>query len=285
MSLLFRPESLSELHELLSRQNCEKHFLAGGTDWIIKNRGKISSNSVVIDISKIGDFCGIEIVGSVLRVGSMETMSRIHSNQAIQKYAAALADAASAMGSVQIRNMATIGGNVANASFAADTPCALASLCASAVVASRYGEHRLAVEEMSDGANNNKLADGEYIKYFEIPLREGYVSAFKKIGSRTAVSIARLNMAISARWDGDVFADARVYVGTLGHPARRCGAAELSLCSPDSSRCEVFKKALENLTEEMIPGRSTLPYKKAAIKALGEDTLALLAMRAGGGLL
>ena len=45
------------------------------------------------------------------------------------------------------------------------------------------------------------------------------------------------------------------------------------------------KKALENLAEEMIPGRSTLPYKKAAIKALGEDTLAVLAMRAGGGLL
>ena len=94
MSLLFRPESLMELHELLSRQNCEKHFLAGGTDWIIKNRGKISSDAAVIDISKIGDFYGIEIVGSVLRIGSMETMSRIHSNQAIQKYAAALADAA-----------------------------------------------------------------------------------------------------------------------------------------------------------------------------------------------
>ena len=278
MTELLVPLSMEEfLSSLTANAKLEKHFVAGGTDWLVKNRESLSEKSAVFDLSKIAELRGIEIDDQSLRLGAMETMTSIHSNKLIKQYAEALSDAASSMGSVQIRNRATVGGNLANASPAADTPCALAALDASVTVLSPSASRKLSIEEVLDPRPNiNSLADCEIIKEFSLPIRNGYVSAFKKIGSRSEVSIARVNMALSARYEDGIFSDVRVFVGTLGNAAIRCPGAEKALTLPHSLREQGFKKAVSEFAEQMIPGRSTLPYKKSALQALAEDLLAVL---------
>ena len=282
MSLLLRPVSIKELLRAYN-ESCaaEKHLVAGGTDWVIKYRGKLSDDSLVLDLSMVEEMRGIKICGGGLFIGAMETMSAINKNRSVKIYASALADAASAMGSLQIRNRATLGGNLANSSPAADTPSALAALDASVIIASVSGERISSIEGVIKAPEVNALGEGEVIRGFSIPLREGYVSAFRKIGSRSEVSIARLNMAASAHCREGIFYDSRVYVGTLGSPAKRCTDAEKALETDPAMRLQALKCALADFAEKTIPGRSTLPYKKSAVQALGEDILAMLLQRCG----
>ena len=283
MENLVRPRSLAELMKALSA--APKHALvAGGTDWVVKNHGQIGADLVIIDLAPVREFYGISLDGGTLRIGAMETMTTINSDENVKKYAAALCDAASVMGSLQIRNRATLGGNLANASAAADTPSTLAALGARVKVCSPRGERTVTIEEaLGAKPNTSALAANEVIAAFEIPVAEKRVSAFKKIGSRSEVSIARLNMAVSARSEGGLFCGVRVYVGTLGSAARRCAVAEEALGLSAAERAAALREALAEFAGKSIPGRSTLPYKRSAIQALGLDVLALLAARAAGG--
>lgn len=277
MSMIFRPKSLAELFGAY-RPGAE--MVAGGTDWVIKRHGRLASDAAVIDLSLIGELKGTCLENGALRVGAYETMTALHRNADVRRHASALADAAYVMGSEQIRNRATVGGNVANSSPAADTPPAFAALGTTVVTASARGERRLSIEEVV-GRDKNYLNDGEVIKEFLIPVDAKRVSAFLKIGSRSQVSISRINIAVSAIPDGEAYKDALVYVGTLGLAAKRCEKAEAALAKPDFETA--MQDALCEFAARAIPGRSTLPYKQSALRALALDICAKLAKRAGGG--
>jgi carbon-monoxide dehydrogenase medium subunit len=210
-------------------------------------------------------------------------MTAIAEHEEIRCHASCLAQAAASVGSWQIRNRATLGGNLANASPAADTPVALAVLDAVAILISPRGVRKLLTRDIPTGPNTTVLELDELIASFRVPLKPSRISAFSKVGSRSQVTIARLNLAVSALFDGDgKFGNPRVFAGTLGIAARRCSAAEkiLSqtetrhLTTPDVSGS--FCAALATAVEEAIPGRDSLPYKRSAIQALGLDVLTAL---------
>lgn len=276
MSTLERPKTLAELFGVL---RCGAEMVAGGTDWVIKRHGRLEDGAAVIDLSLVSELKGIRLENGKLHIGAMETMTALHSSDIVRSCASALADAAYVMGSEQIRNRATIGGNVANSSPAADTHAPLAALGATAAVASADGERFIAVEDVI-GRNENSLAAGEVIKEFIIPVQPDRISAFLKIGSRSQVSISRINIAVSARPEEGVYKDARVYVGTLGSAAKRCEEAEAALGRRGFER--TFQEALCEFASRMIPGRSTLPYKQSALRALAADICSILGERAEG---
>ena len=277
MNALERPRTLDELFSIY-RPGME--FVAGGSDWVIKNHGRLAGGTSVADLSLMEELKGISFEGGLLRIGAMETMTDLHRSRLVRKYASALADAAYVMGSEQIRNRATVGGNVANSSPAADTPAPLAALGARAVTASAAGERALTIEEVLV-RNKNRLAAGEIIKGFVIPADESRVSAFLKIGSRSQVSISRINIAVSARYEDGLYKEARVYVGTLGSAAQRCAGAEAALGAPGFE--EGFPEELCAFAASAIPGRPTLPYKQSALRALAQDVTVLLMKRTGRG--
>ena len=277
MNALERPRTLPELFSVWRPGLV---LVAGGTDWVIKHHGRLAEGVSVADLSVIEELRGIALRDNTLHIGAMETMTRLHSNQLVKRYAAAVADAAYVMGSEQIRTRATIGGNVANSSPAADTPASLAALGARAVLASRGGERTLPVEELV-GRNQNSLAEGEIIKEFTIPADDSRISAFMKIGSRSQVSISRINIAVSGIPAGGLFKEARVYVGTLGSPAKRCREGEAALQGSGAEKA--LQDALCVFAASAIPGRSTLPYKQSALRALALDVTAVLRKRAGEG--
>lgn len=274
-----RPRTLLELFSVFKPGT---ELVAGGTDWVIKRHAKLTDDAVVIDVFAVDEMQGISLEGEnteggFLRIGALETMTSLHRNPLVRRYASALADAAYKMGSEQIRNRATVGGNVANSSPAADTPPALAALGAEAVLASGGGERIVPVEDVL-GRNRNTLASCEIIKEFRIPLDVNRVSAFLKIGSRSQVSISRVNLAVLARCTDNLFKDARVFVGTLGLAARRVPGAEEALSAAGFD--ETFPAALATFAAEAIPGRPTLPYKQSALRGLAQDICVLLSQRA-----
>lgn len=274
-----RPRTLLELFSVFKPGT---ELVAGGTDWVIKRHAKLADDAVVIDVFAVDEMQGISLEGEnteggFLRIGALETMTSLHRNPLVRRYASALADAAYKMGSEQIRNRATVGGNVANSSPAADTPPALAALGAEAVLASGGGERIVPVEDVL-GRNRNTLASCEIIKEFRIPLDVDRVSAFLKIGSRSQVSISRVNLAVLARCTDNLFKDARVFVGTLGLAARRVPGAEEALSAAGFD--EAFPAALATFAAEAIPGRPTLPYKQSALRGLAQDICVLLSQRA-----
>ena len=274
-----RPRTLLELFSVFKPGT---ELVAGGTDWVIKRHAKLADDAVVIDVFAVDEMQGISLEGEnteggFLRIGALETMTSLHRNPLVRRYASALADAAYKMGSEQIRNRATVGGNVANSSPAAYTPPALAALGAEAVLASGGGERIVPVEDIL-GRNRNTLASCEIIKEFRIPLDVNRVSAFLKIGSRSQVSISRVNLAVLARCTDNLFKDARVFVGTLGLAARRVPGAEEALSAAGFD--ETFPAALATFATEAIPGRPTLPYKQSALRGLAQDICVLLSQRA-----
>ena len=154
-----RPRTLLELFSVFKPGT---ELVAGGTDWVIKRHAKLANDAVVIDVFAVDEMQGISLEGEnteggFLRIGALETMTSLHRNPLVRRYASALADAAYKMGSEQIRNRATVGGNIANSSPAADTPPALAALGAEAVLASEGGERIVPVEDVL-GRNRYTLA-------------------------------------------------------------------------------------------------------------------------------
>jgi carbon-monoxide dehydrogenase medium subunit len=292
----FIPGSLDELLALLKERNIRNEsppiFVAGATDWTVRLRNdenlRFPEDAVFADLSGIEELKGITPGSGEIRIGATATMTSVSENESVRRYAACLAQAASSVGSWQIRNRATLGGNLANASPAADTPAALAALDAFAVLVSSRGERELPVCAVPAGLNATALEPGELITAFRIPLSPIRISAFKKVGSRSQMSIARLNLAVSAVPADGKLENVRVFAGTLGSAVLRCSSAEKILSqmtvenlSSDrngkiSSDLDEFREALVAAVEEAIPGRSTLPYKRSAIRALGLDVTAML---------
>ncbi|MDR1574700.1 MAG: FAD binding domain-containing protein [Treponema sp.] len=285
MNALYTPESLSGLLALLAEHAGGCVLVAGGTDVLAKRSRSITAdhqtNPSIIDLSRVDEMRGIALRDDTLRIGALETMTAISENALVMKYAACLAAAAERIGSWQIRNSATIGGNIANASPAADTPPALAALDATALAVSPRGSREVPVSGAFAAANRSVLEKDEVIAELRIPLTPRRISAFGKIGSRRELSIARLNLAVAISAEAPLPASARVFAGTLGKAALRCPGAEAALQGPaslDGVR-DAFCAALAAAVETAIPGRSTLPYKRSAIQALGEDVLDMLDRR------
>ena len=253
---------LSLLHELGGRAS----IVAGGTDWVI-SRGKspLSAGCVAVDISKVEEMRNICIEGDTLLVGASVTMAELASDGCVAAHARALAEAALSVGSPQIRSRATVGGNAANASPAADTVVALSALDAFATVASAGSIREVPVGSIASGIGKNSLMDGEVITGFKIPLSKGSASAFVKLGSRFGMSIARLNAAAFI-CEGT----ARVRIGTLGVRPVASQAAEDALLRGDAC---AFSDALAAAVDEAIPGRYSQKYKRTAVTAFGEDLM------------
>ena len=278
MAWLSTPASLTELKELLG--GAEVRLVAGGTDWFVQEPREFPDTSRLVDLSGVAEMKGVTREGARLRIGAGESMSVVASDERVRAFASCLAESAASVGSWQIRNGATLGGNLAGGSPAADTPGALCALEATVEILSPQGVREALVESLV-AKGKKALGPDEALVAFLVPVLPGRVSSFGKVGSRKEVSIARLNLSASARCEDDRFTDARVFLGTLGSAGRRVQAAEKALSlEAGETRRAAFAQALAEEVDAAIPGRSTRPYKRSAVQALAEDLLAALVKKA-----
>ncbi len=174
-----RPDTLSAAIELLVAHGSAARPLAGGTDLIIRLRDRTIAAELVVDVKRVTEMApGIHHEGDRLVIGAGTVMTDIAEDATIRTRFAALAEAALVVGSVQIRNRATLAGNICNASPAADTAPALLVYEADVVVAGPDGTRRIAIDDWFVRSGVTTLRPGELVTAIELPLsRPGPVGA------------------------------------------------------------------------------------------------------------
>lgn len=260
----FAPTTLGELAACLGRAEAAV-LIAGGSDLLIGSNA-FPANAPIVDLGGLPGMRRLERVGDELLVGAGVTVARLARDPLVRHHAPALADAADQFGSVQIRNRATIGGNVANGSAAADLTPALVAMAATADLVSPQGARSVTVDAAL--AARPVVDPGTVIATFRIPLlAQGGLGAFVKLGPRQEPAISLLTLAASGSM-GNI----ALVAGALGPAPRRLGQAEDAL----NAGGDDFAEALAQEVTAAIPGRASLFYKARAIRALGLDLLVRL---------
>lgn len=268
------PKNREELVRAL-REGNQYYLCAGGTDLMIRLREKKEFHYSLIDLTHMAEMAVIEETGNTIRIGAAVSMDELERSEVIGRWIPALAKSASMVGSTQIRNRATIGGNIANASQSSDlTPVALAYE-AMAAVCDHTGQIRMkAVDEFVRGLGKTDLAQTDVILWFEFPKTDA-ISTFAKVGSRKAVVISKINVCIKADVEEGVLRHVSVLLGAVGPRARRSPFIEkvlegMSLVKRDE---RILKEAVYAQIEENIPDRSSKHYKKPAAFGIVCDAL------------
>ena len=204
-------------------------IVAGGTDLFLDLQlGNRDPVHTIIDVSEIPEMRLIEIRGGQLFIGAAVTHKEISQSALVLNHCAALATASGLIGGPQVRNTATIGGNVAHALPAADGTIALLALNATAEVQRISGSQQVSLADLFLGPGKSALnLEPMILTGFYVDLRsQGQTSAFRRIMRPQGVAIAILNMAIWLQRIGDLVEDIRIVVGPSGPVPKRMLAAE-----------------------------------------------------------
>ncbi|MCA1959740.1 MAG: xanthine dehydrogenase family protein subunit M [Desulfomonile sp.] len=281
----YRPTSLSEALDFLALHGTDTAIVAGGTDLMISARSGDLQCKYVLDVSRLNELRPVAMSDGLLAIGSAVTHAEIAAHPVTRDVAPVLAKAASCVGSTQIRNMGTIGGNIANASPAADTIPPLMVHNAKIVVKSASGERVEYLGDFVRGPYVTILKPGELITHVLLePMMSGYRHSFQRIARRRALSIARMNVAALGLVDGNgVIQDLRLSVGSVTPRPCRMTVAEDVLTSNKPDK-KVFWEAAEKVSHEMVRWsgiRPTTEYKKPAVEGLVYRALADLFLSEG----
>ncbi len=191
-----RPTRLQEVISFLEEHGTAAALLAGGTDLIVGLRDGKMKSRVIIDLKRTNDLpANFAEADGWLTIGATTALSDVETHETVRSRFPALAEAASVAGSVQIRNRATLVGNVCNASPAADTVPVLAVYGAVVEVLGPAGERRLPVVDFIQGNRRTALAAGELVTSVSIPLpNQPFGAAFARITRRRGVDLATVNV-------------------------------------------------------------------------------------------
>lgn len=268
-----RPDSLDEALDFLDEYGAETEILAGGTDVVVDLKaGELSQKKYILDVGRLEALRGIEITDEGLSVGAGVTLSEIFNSRTLVEHAPALQKCAHTFAGRQIRNVATIGGNVAHCSPCGDTVPPLLIHEARAVLAGKSGRREVPVEQIASGPYACALPPEEIIVRFILePAVDIDFADFQKIGRRKALAISRVSMAAMVRRD----------------PGGRIGFVRFCLgsCTPTPQRFKIVENHLKGkmpaesliweagrlLTDRMfaITGkRASAVYKEPAIQGL-----------------
>lgn len=272
----FSPSSLEEAFDILAN-NVGARILAGGTDLLIELRKMpINEKVVVVDISKLAALRFINEDDHHIFIGPLVTHYELTQSEIIKREFPFLSRAASLVGSPQIRARGTIGGNICNASPAADTVPVLIALDAKAKLKGKNGERVLLIGDFIKGPYKTERKPDEILVEIIIErLKAGFGFSFVKLGRRNALAISRMNVATAVRVDDGIISEVRLACGSVFPVTKRVSLAESFLVGKTPS-IELFSQAGEIVGEEMIKStgiRWSTPYKRPVIAAMVKNSL------------
>lgn len=227
-----RPASIEEAFQLFSEASDRGVYLAGGTDLMVRYRKGRIDPDVVISLGGLSGLAGVRQEGGAVIIGGLARLEDILRAEAVAKHLPVLADAVSQMASVQIRNVATLAGNIANAAPSADTAPPLLTLDAGLVLNGPDGERRVAIKDFFLGPGKTSLQAGEILTAFEIPVPPSPSGgAYAKISRRKAMDLALLGVAVQIEFEEDVKTcrTARIALGVAAPTPMRALEAEAYL--------------------------------------------------------
>lgn len=272
----YAPRQLEELLDILSVKQETAKVLAGGTDLVVAMREGELNCQCIVALDKVPELKGITLRGDTIVLGAMTTHTELAESALINTRALLLAQAAASVGSPQIRNVGTVGGNIANASPAADTVPAMVALAARVKIVRKGGQRELLLTDLFQGLGKTTLAADEIIQeitFNALPVGTG--SAFIKLARRNALAISRVSAAAivgcSRSPAGEtIVTDCRLALGAVApHPFRVAGAEQVLLGRTFTpGTIEECVAAAFNEISVTLGQRASAEYKKKAGPAL-----------------
>jgi len=265
-----RPDMLADALALMADADGAARPLAGGTDLIIRIRDGSIRPRTVVDVKGIAEFSrDIRVEDGWLRIGARTTMTDLLRDERIRRDYTALAEAAAYVGSVQIRNRATLAGNICNASPAADTAPALLAFEARVVAVGQRGRRVIPLDDFFVRSGVTTLAPGELVEAIEMPVRPGRRgSVHARRTRRRGHDLASVTLAVAVDEDGVT----RVSYGSVG-PRPVLAIDDTGLLADPAAGDDAVRGRLDELFAAAAPSptsmRASPEYRLAMLRVMG----------------
>ena len=279
------PRSVADAVQLM-QADPEARVLAGGTDLLIQFRAGVRQPSAFVDVKYIPELVTIADRDGSSRIGASVAAAAIGEHAALSRLWPGLVEAAHLIGSTQIQGRASLGGNLCNASPAADSTCALIVSRAQCVIAGPSGERRVPVEEFCTAPGRTVLQRGEILVALELPRPSARTSdAYLRLIPRSEMDIAIAGAAVSVTVDASgVCTAARVAVGAVAPTALLVPGAAAALVGSrlDDDALGRAADAARSVTRPIDDKRGTVAYRRQVVGVLVKRAAAKAADRAKG---
>jgi CO/xanthine dehydrogenase FAD-binding subunit len=276
---LTTPAALTDVLTLLNQQPGVWKPFAGGTDlMVLLEAGKLAHRNY-INIWGLNELRGIEATGTHITLGALTTYTEVQADPVLRREFPMLCQAAKETGGLAIQNRGTLGGNIINASPAADSPPALLAYDAEIELASARGSRWLPYHGFHTGYKQMQIAPDELLARIRLPRNASNVTHYyRKVGTRKAQAISKVCFAAKATTDHEQIEDTRIVVGSVAPVVVRCVETEDTLRGrkPDD---ETIRTACATLLREISPIddiRSTAKYRLQVVRNLLVDFLTTL---------
>jgi CO/xanthine dehydrogenase FAD-binding subunit len=272
------PASLNDALELLAREPGQWRPFAGGTDlMVLLEAGKLPS-ARYLSLWGLGELRGIEMTEDEIVIGALTTYTDVLRSKELQSECPLLCAAAAETGGPATQNRGTIGGNIANASPAADTPPALLVYDADVDLISVRGVRRVAYDRFHLGYKQMDLAPDELIRAVRVARgRGGWRHAWRKVGTRRAQAISKICFASALEAAGDVVRDVRIAFGSVAPTVVRAAHAEAALRGRPLN-AETIGASCAALSRDIAPIddlRSTADYRMRVARNVLQEFLSV----------
>ncbi|MCL2617553.1 MAG: xanthine dehydrogenase FAD-binding subunit XdhB [Defluviitaleaceae bacterium] len=267
----------ADIHEAVGLlcANPNARIIAGGTDVLIKLRSRDEAfvGRDFVGVTRIPGMTDIRLCddGTIV-IGAAASFAKIEGDAVIAQHLPSLAQAAGSVGGPQIRNMGTVGGNLANGATSADTASMLLACDATLVIAGAQGDTEVPLAGFHQGPGRVKLEHGQILKEIRVAKAgyEGYKGGYIKFAVRRAMDIATLGCAVMIKMDGDRIEDLRIAFGVAGPVPLRAASAEAyakgqTLC--DEVLEQIGRKCLED-TNARDSWRAAKAFRQQLISVL-----------------
>lgn len=271
------PESAAAAVALLAEHGERACPLAGGTDLVVDLKHSPGNIHLLVDVSGLEEFRGIEETDEGLRIGSMVTYGEIMENPFCLEKTPEVVAASHTVGAVQTRNLGTIGGNLVTCVPSADSAPALMVLDAEVTVIGAEGHRRMPIEEFFVGPRKTILEPHELLVDIRIPKRTlGKPSSFYKFGLRKGQALALVNAAAALELEGGKIVEPRIALGAVAPTPIRALKAEAILAGQEPTTAVIDEAAQVAVTEckPIDDFRASANYRRQLIKTLTQRVVA-----------
>ncbi|HEY0101677.1 MAG TPA: xanthine dehydrogenase family protein subunit M [Pyrinomonadaceae bacterium] len=259
------PQTLSDTLDVMAREPGVWRAFAGGTDLMVLLEFGLLKHRNFLSIRHLKELGGIEVTPSEVRLGALTTYAEIQRHETMRREFSLLCEAARETGGIAIQNRGTLGGNIVNASPAADSPPALLVYDAVVEVVSTRGTRSLPYQGFHTGYKQMDLREDELLYRIRLPrATRDLKTRYRKVGTRKAQAISKICFAAGARFgSGGRISDLRVALGSVAPTVVRCTRTE-DLLRDQTLDEATIKAACAMLAQEITPiddMRSTAQYR------------------------
>jgi len=277
------PQTIDQAVRLIAGDPGAKIF-AGGTDLLVQFRAGLRQPTAFVDVKRIPEMTGITLDRDGLRLGAATSAAEICEHEELKRLWPGLVEAVNLIGSTQIQGRASVGGNLCNASPAADTTCALIVNRAECVIAGPSGERTVPVESFCTAPGKTVLERGELLVAIRVPRPAARTAdAYLRLIPRTEMDIAVAGAGVSVTLDANgVCTAARVAIGAVAPTALVVADAARALIGSrlDAAALEKAAEASTAAARPISDKRGTTAYRRSMAGVLTRRAAAIAAERA-----